>query len=667
MKFNNEMHLPAYPLFVKDPYFSIWSMTDKLNDSNTKFWHGEEKKIFGYLYVDDKKYCFMGLSEDSKKLTQVGLEVTALRTIYHFSEEDFTFDLEFLSPLTLLDYNVLSCPVCYLCYSFKSNNKHNISVEIVVNQEICYNTCFENTIRECRANRFKLENFECVSVALERQLPMSHSNDEDAADWGSYYLAGDTCKVVKNDSIIDLYALNKHENVTKDEGFFMLGFDDIVSIFYFGEYLKGYYFAQGKTIFDALTESYSNLSLVKEKCLKEEAMVVDFASKYDEKYLFILNAAYRQAIGAHKLVKNGKGDLLFLSKESNSDGCIATVDVTYPSIPLFLLVRPELVKGMITPIFDFARFPIWDFDFAPHDVGIYPYCLGQYYAIKNNEEEQLDLMVKDWHKATLLPFYYQYPKGTPIFDFEKQMPVEESANMIIISYLYTMASKDSSIINNNFDLLSKWVNYLVKKGLRPLHQLCTDDFAGPISGNANLAIKAIEGIKCYSLICKELGMEEKSLHYSEIACAYSKEWMEIYNRGDHSILAIDLDDSFSLKYNLAIDQFLKIPLFSKEFKEAEINYYLTKMNRYGIPLDSRKAYSKTDWQLWCTTLTEDYSKRNKIIESIYLFLCETTDKVPFTDWYNTDVPTYNMFRNRTVLGGLFMPILVEKWEDLCKK
>ena len=54
MKFNNEMHLPAYPLFVKDPYFSIWSMTDKLNDSNTKFWHGEEKKIFGYLYVDDK-------------------------------------------------------------------------------------------------------------------------------------------------------------------------------------------------------------------------------------------------------------------------------------------------------------------------------------------------------------------------------------------------------------------------------------------------------------------------------------------------------------------------------------------------------------------------------------------------------------------------------------
>ena len=667
MKFNNDMHLPAYPLFIKDPYFSIWSMTDKLNDSNTKFWHGEEKRIFGYLYVDGKKYSFMGLDEESIKLNQVELEVTALRTIYHFKGDDFTFDVEFLSPLTLLDYNLLSTPVCYLSYNFISSTHHDVVVELIVNQEICYNTCYENVSRECRANRFNLRDFECVSVALERQLPMSHSNDEDAADWGTYYLAGEKCNIEKNNGIIDLYAINTHQNVSRVDGFFMIGFDDIVSIFYYGEYLKGYYFQQGKSIFDALNESYHNLNIVREKCLIEENMVVDFVKGYDDKYLFILNAAYRQAIGAHKLVKNGKGDILFLSKESNSDGCIATVDVTYPSMPLFLLVQPELVKGMLIPIFDFARFPIWDFDFAPHDAGIYPYCLGQYYAIINNEEEQLDLMVKDWHKATLLPFYYQFPKGTPIFDFNKQMPVEESANMIILSYLYSSASKDLSIIKDNFDLLSKWVNYLVEKGLRPLNQLCTDDFAGPISGNANLAIKAIEGINFYSLICKELNYLDEYEKYKNIAKSYAKEWMEIYHRGDHSILAIDLEDSFSLKYNLAVDEFLDEPLFSKEFKESEIDYYLTKMNRYGVPLDSRKAYTKTDWLLWCTALTEDYTKRNKIIESIYTFLCETTDKVPFTDWYNTDEPTYNMFRNRTVVGGLFMPILIEKWKELCKK
>ena len=199
MKFNEGMHLPAYPLFVKDPYFSIWTTTDKLNDSNTIFWHGEEKKILGYLVVDGKKFCFMGLDEGCLKLTQVGLEVTALRTIYHFKEEDFNFDIEFLSPLTLLDYNILSCPVCYLNYSFTSNEKHDIYVELVVNQEICYNTSYINEVRECRANRFNLGKFECVSVALERQLPLSHSNDEDSADWGVYYLTGDKCFIEKND------------------------------------------------------------------------------------------------------------------------------------------------------------------------------------------------------------------------------------------------------------------------------------------------------------------------------------------------------------------------------------------------------------------------------------------------------------------------------------
>ncbi len=662
MKFNEEMHLPAYPLFVKDPYFSIWTTTDKLNESNTIFWHGEEKRIHGYLVVDGKKYCFMGLDKGCQKLNQVGIEVTALRTIYHFEEVNFNFDIEFLSPLTLLDYNVLSCPVCYLNYNFYSKEKHDIYVELVVNQEICYNTSYINEVRECRANRFNLNKFECVSVALERQLPMSHSNDEDGADWGVYYLTGDKCFINKNEGIINLHARNM-----KNNGFFMLGFDDIVSIFYYGEYLKGYYFSQGKNIFDALVESYDNKDVVLSKCLKEEKIVLDYSAKYDDKYLYIINAAHRQTIGSHKLVINGKKDLLFLSKECNSDGCIATVDVTYPSIPLFLLMNPELVKGMVIPIFDFARKPIWSFDYAPHDAGIYPYCLGQYYAIKNNEEEQLDLMVKDWHKATLLPFYYQFPKGTPIFDENRQMPVEESANMIIISYLYSKMANDFEFSKGNFDLLDKWVSYLVKEGLEPANQLCTDDFAGPIGGNANLAIKAIEGINCFALICKEIGFVDKYEKYQGIALDYSKKWLELYNREDHSILALGLQDSYSLKYNLAIDQFLEEPLFNKTLKENEINYYLTKMNRYGIPLDTRKLYTKADWLLWCTTLTDDYNKRNIIIDCIYKFLCESTDKVPFSDWYNTDIPTYNMFRNRTVLGGLLMPVLVEKWNEKWKK
>ena len=45
----------------------------------------------------------------------------------------------------------------------------------------------------------------------------------------------------------------------------------------------------------------------------------------------------------------------FVSKECHSNGCAATVDVSYPSIPLFLLYNPELVRGMMRPVFKFAR------------------------------------------------------------------------------------------------------------------------------------------------------------------------------------------------------------------------------------------------------------------------------------------------------------------------
>ena len=86
-----------------------------------------------------------------------------------------------------------------------------------------------------------------------------------------------------------------------------------------------------------------------------------------EKYARICALVYRQTIAAHKLIADENGDMVFLSKECYSNGCIGTMDVTYPSVFLFLRYASELVKGMLRPILRQALQPEWKVEYTPHD------------------------------------------------------------------------------------------------------------------------------------------------------------------------------------------------------------------------------------------------------------------------------------------------------------
>lgn len=659
----NKRKLPAYPLFVKDPNFSLWSATDELNGGNVQTWYGEVKNLYGFVKTQGKTYCFLGNYTDFsncgvEKAKQIGVNLTAFSTDYEFELGSVKLKISFVSPLLPDDLELLSMPVCYMQYEIVGDK--NAEISLFVNRKISYNDVADNTNKGVRGGVMRLSK-EVAFLGLRKQLPLSNASDMVCADWGWWYLSGETAYILDDVDLAAYLSANLTNFSNKGEeryigsinksnsGFIALGFDETVSINYFGDFLNGLYL-ENHTIIDALEYVFSSVDKINAKLAKFDADLKEKASIYGEEYLNVLYASLRQSIAAHKLVKDKDGNILFLSKECGSNGCIATVDVSYPSIPLYLLYNPELVKGMMLPVFKFAKMPVWKYDFAPHDVGTYPMCIGQVYALKNDGSRYHGNYTKLWNETHFS--VYLLPPEFDAYNFKYQMPVEECANMFVMLYAYYRYTNDATLFEDNKELCEKWVEYLVKFGLKPENQLCTDDFAGHLKNNLNLAIKAVVGIAAYAELA---GKKE----YRLVAEDFAKQITEFMNKFSHSPITWESgEETFSLKYNFAFDKILNLGLFPQEIFEKEVDYYIEKCNEYGVPLDNRAGYTKTDWILWSARLTDDIAKRKKLISPINKYLQETAVRVPFSNWYETvDGGKPGNFMARSVQGGCFILLL----------
>lgn len=662
--------LPSYPLFVKDPNFSLWSGTDLLNDSNVQSWWGEEKKIYGFVRTRGQTFCFLGNAEDFSaqgvlKAQQTGLQLEAFSTDYEFLAGETTLRVRFVSPLPPDDPELLSLPVCFMEYDIIGDEAAELSV--FVNRRIAYNTSVEDA-REVGGDVIRLSGCETAFLGLKRQCPLSNNEDHAGADWGYFYVAGERARIL-DEADLGAYLADGRDTFSntgeeryiaafarKTHGAVLLGYDETLSIDYFGSYRKGYYLSR-HTIFEALETVWENR-------LRIDAQLKDFddklrarAAEQGEEYLTVLYASLRQSVAAHKLVSDEDGNILFLSKECGSNGCIATVDVSYPSMPLYLLYNPELVKGMMRPILKFARMPVWRYDFAPHDVGTYPSCCGQAYGANRKGGKYAGNMIKTKRMDTHFPMYL-LPAGFDLYDLNLQMPVEECADMLVMFLACYRADADISFFRENSDLCDKWVQYLVQYGLRPENQLCTDDFAGHLKNNINLAIKASVGIAAYAELLEVSGEDARGEKYRKTAERFAEEITAFGQKFSHLPITWDADDStFSLKYNLAFDKILHLGLYGQDLLEREVDCYIARCGRFGTPLDNRETYTKSDWLMWAARLTDDKEKRKILISRLNAFLQQAPDRVPFGDWYDAESGKFFQFRARSVQGGCFILLM----------
>ncbi len=797
--------MPAYPLITHDPYFSIWSFTDKLNESNTKHWTGREQSLLGLIRVDNKVYNFMGIPEypvqwlspvstqqahaakytttapaagwmnedfDDDSWTAATLPfgtkeanpstewntkeiwvrrsfdvfdtnieqlllylrndddvevyingqkayecncytpdyrsheladsiikelhrgknilamhctntggnawldagiatrqlvkniepaiqnssyVTATQTKYLFSCGPVNLEVDFLSPLLANNPDMLSRPVSYIHFAVtaKDSGIHQANILFGESSNVAGNSGDEMM----KATSYQTKSLDILKCGTDAQPVLQKKGDDLRIDWGYAYLAAPQekqydLKVTSMQSIIKDYlpngvfsslygdkdVLDKDLLLAANISLFtgadnnsnlatiMLGYDDIYSIQYFNQNLEAWWKKNFKSMDELLETSAQQYQDILSQCDAFDKQLYDDATKAgSETYAKLCVMAYRQSLAAHKLVRGPNDEILFPQKENFSNGSIWTVDVTYPSGPLSLVYNPDLLKGMLNGIFDYSESGRWKKAFPAHDVGTYPIANGQTYP--------------------------------------EDMPVEEAGNMIISTAAIAKAEGNANYAQQHWQSLTQWVEFLVKDGLDPSNQLCTDDFAGHLARNANLSVKAIVGIDAHSMMAGMLGDKLKATYYDSIAHNYARQWLQLADDSDHYDLAFGAKNTWSQKYNLVWDKLLGLKLFPQTVYDEEISYYLTHQNKFGLPLDSRKTYTKSDWIIWTSTLASTQNNFEVLIDPIYVYATQTPTRVPLSDWHETTDGSQVGFQARSVVGGYFIKMLEWKWKQ----
>ncbi len=659
---------PAAPLLTVDPYFSVWSMTDRLYDADPCHWTGVPNSLNLMLRIDGTAWRVMGvLSPDLRNsrnlntrqpmgMEQRCLEVRPLTTHYEFCASGVLLSLDFRTPFLPDNMQAMMRPVSYVEWKIASEDgkAHRVELYFDVSAELCINDWNEAV----DGNRDVIGGRPALSFGNRVQRPLWRSGDDVRIDWGRIWMVAPskaktsigTTELRRRfvaGEVLPEDALPGSEPVSsglpvmaciQDFGlvngaergdFVAIAYDDDLSIEYFGTQLPAAWRRQEPDFRDMLTAAVRDYKTLAAGCDRMDKEVTSEAEAIGgEKYAAICALSWRQAFAAHKAVYDKDGGLLFFSKENFSNGCIGTVDVSYPSMPLFLRYCPDLVRGMMRPIFRYAGSADWPFEFAPHDVGCYPLANGQVY-----EGNRLEF----------------------------QMPVEECGNMLLMAAALSHYAKSQvEFSTDEWRLLRQWASYLSHVGLDIERQLCTDDFAGHLAGNANLAIKGILGIGAFAKLCEQHGRNDDYVFFMERARELAAEWLSRAQSDDHTVLAFGETDSWSLKYNLVWDRLLGLNLFPEDLATKEIRYYLRRMLRYGVPLDNRRTYTKADWQVWIASLAQDRGDFERLIAPIYRFLDETPSRIPFGDWYGTTDALDQAFRARSVVGGVFLPFLSER-------
>ncbi|WP_433606106.1 glutaminase domain-containing protein [Dactylosporangium sp. CA-139114] len=648
---------PATPLAVRSPYLSTWLRADTLPGNWPTFWAGAVTAITGIVRVDGQPYVFMGAPSGGWPLaSQTGLVVTATRSTFTITAGPVRLEVEFFSPVDPANLRRQSVPMSYLSITATSadSGTHQVSLYVDVSGEWAHGDrskqiswatqtagtqrvhTFQPSAPSVLAEAGDQASWGTVVFAADDVAGLTWQTGADAtvraqaANAGALPNTADTNQPRAINASWPVFAFNRALGAVGPAGsgpvVFVIGHVRTPAVSYLGTQLDPWWRTQWATWPDMLAWFRADRDTARAVGAALDAQVGTWArqavgtSPAGEQYAALCALALRQAFGGTEVVNRGGSPWVML-KEISSNGDFSTVDVMYPAFPAYLWLSPRWLELLLAPLFDYTELRGFDKPFAPHDLGVYPNAFGR---IGQDEED---------------------------------MPVEESANMLIMvaALLRRMpAAKASAYATAHYAKLKSWADYLVANLPDPGNQNQTDDFTGFIAHSVNLALKGIVGIGAMADIARRAG---QSSTYAATARQYIAQWASMAQNGARSHLKLTYDgadSTWSLKYNGFADRVAGTNLVPPAVAAEEANWYLQNQHAYGVPLDPRHTYTKVDWELWTAAfLTGQSAARDMLIGKAYTFANTTPSRVPFSDWHDTDSGNQNGFTARPVIGGVF--------------
>lgn len=654
----NPIRPPATPLAVRSPYLSSWLTADTLPGSWATFWTGHVTAMTGIVRIDGISYVFMGIPQLANQpalqaMTQTDLTVTTTKSVFTLTGGGVKLVVTFLSPVEPGDIRRQSMPLSYVSIVAASadGKAHRVGLYLDISGEWSANDV--STPVSWAAQ----DNSSVRSLSITPATPQVLAENGDMATWGTVTWStpdrpGLTWEIgedqIVRGSVVGSGVLGNVVDPDQpravNDRWPVLGLNldlgtvhaatapFVVSIghirnpavSYLGTDLAPLWTSYWQTWEDMVAFFHGDFAAAAGRSTALDARIKKAATAAGgAKYAALCTLALRQAYGATELVlRNGQPWALL--KEISSDGNVSTVDVTYPGTPVFLYLDPDYLGLLLAPLLEFAENGGWNQPYAQHDLGShYPNASGL------------------------------NPGNT------EPMPVEESANMLIMSAAYAArlpAAQASTFALNHYAVLKGWADYLVANALDPGYQNQTDDFTGFIAHSVNLALKGIIGIGAMSQIATAAGNAVDAKNYLSTARNYIAQWaVKAEDATSTNLkLAYDQPGTWSLKYNGYPDTLLGTGLISASIAAQEATWYLAHENQYGVPLDLRHSYTKTDWELWTAAWQHNNKQISQhLIADVYDFANTSTSRVPFSDWYDTISGRQVGFQARPVIGGVF--------------